>query len=162
MGTIDALAIDVDGVLTDNTFTWGPNGEELKRFSFADVMGISRARQRGLVFALISGEASPLVTRFAEKTCIEHVFMGCKDKASAFRAFAEKVGVPLARAGFMGNDINDVDAMSIAGIAAAPADAHYAAKRCAKVVTKAKGGEGAVRELIDLLVLDPPATAGAG
>jgi 3-deoxy-D-manno-octulosonate 8-phosphate phosphatase (KDO 8-P phosphatase) len=159
VSSIDALAIDVDGVLTDNTFLWGPNGEELKRFSFADVMGISRARQKGVVFALISGEASPLVTRFADKMGIVHVFMGCKDKASAFRTFTETVGVPLARAGFVGNDINDVGAMAIAGVAAAPADAHASARRCARIVTQAKGGEGAVREVLDLLVLEPDGSA---
>jgi 3-deoxy-D-manno-octulosonate 8-phosphate phosphatase (KDO 8-P phosphatase) len=103
---------------------------------------------------LISGENSPLVTRFAEKMSITHVFMGCKDKASALRQFCEAAAIPLARTCFMGNDINDVDAMAIAGLAAAPADAHAKARACARLITRAKGGEGAVRELIDQLVLD--------
>src|ERR1019366_1156507 len=62
-----AIALDVDGVLTDGGFWWGPNGEEWKRFCFADVMGVSLARKSGLIVALISGEDSPLVDRFATK-----------------------------------------------------------------------------------------------
>ena len=76
--------------LTDGGFWWGPNGEEFKQFNFADVMGISLGRKAGLRFALISGEASPLVDRFAEKMGIVDVYKGCKDKAAALRAFAEK------------------------------------------------------------------------
>ena len=81
MGQIKAIALDVDGVLTDGTFWWGPDGQEWKRFSFRDVMGISRARRAGLVSALISGEDTPLVDRFARKMEIDHVFKGCNDKA---------------------------------------------------------------------------------
>jgi 3-deoxy-D-manno-octulosonate 8-phosphate phosphatase (KDO 8-P phosphatase) len=71
---IKAVALDVDGVLTDGSFWWGPNGEEFKQFNFADVMGISLGRKAGLLFALISGEASPLVDRFAEKMGIVDVY----------------------------------------------------------------------------------------
>ena len=85
-GPVLGIALDVDGVLTDGGFWWGPNGEEFKRFHFLDVMGIARARRSGTVFALISGEDSPLVTRFARKVGIEHVFAGSKDKATAVRA----------------------------------------------------------------------------
>ncbi len=62
---IKAIAMDVDGVLTDGGVWWGPNGEEWKRFHFADIMGLSQARKSGLVIALISGENSPLVDRLA-------------------------------------------------------------------------------------------------
>lgn len=152
---IRAVALDVDGVLTDNTFTWGPNGEEFKRFSFADVMGISRTRRLGIAFALISGEDSPLVTRFAAKVGIENVYLGCKDKVAALRQFANSVDSSAAAIAFMGNDVNDIDAMRLSGLAAAPADAHPSAIRVAQVVTVRKGGEGAVRELLDALFLDP-------
>ena len=64
------MALDVDGVLTDGGFWWGPDGQEWKRFSFRDVMGISLGRRAGLLFALISGEESALVDRFASKMAI--------------------------------------------------------------------------------------------
>lgn len=151
MRSIRAVALDVDGVLTDGTFLWGPAGAEWKRFSFRDVMGISRASKRGLVFALISGEANDLVTRYAAKMDIRHVHQGCKDKASALRAFAEASGIALEHICFMGDDINDLGAMEIAGLAAAPADAHPSVLAVASFVATRPGGNGAVRELLDHL-----------
>src|SRR6201987_3548543 len=94
--SIRALAIDVDGVLSDGGLWWGPNGEEWKRFSFADIMGVSLARKAGLTVALISGEDSPLVDRFANKMGITDVQKNCKDKAAALRAFAGRHNFPLA------------------------------------------------------------------
>ena len=121
--TIRAVAIDVDGVLTDGGLWWGPGGEEWKRFCFADIMGVSLARRAGLILALISGENSPLVDRYAEKMLIRHVVKGCRDKAAALREFAAAAGVKLTEICFMGDDVNDLPAMAIAGLSAAPANA---------------------------------------
>ncbi len=156
LNAIKAVALDVDGVLTDGGFWWGPNGEEFKQFNFADVMGISLGRKAGLRFALISGEASPLVDRFAEKMGIVDVHKGCKDKAAALRAFAEKNGLELAAICFMGDDVNDLAAMELAGFSAAPANAQQAVRERAKHVTQRSGGHGAVRELVDLLLTQLP------
>ncbi|HEX8550147.1 MAG TPA: TIM barrel protein [Abditibacteriaceae bacterium] len=147
---IKAVALDVDGVLTDGSFWWGPNGEEWKRFHFLDVMGISRAGKAGLVFALISGEASPLVDRYAAKMNIVHVHKGCKDKAVALRKFAANAGISLAQIAFMGDDINDIPAMQLCGFVAAPATAHASVQQIADMVTTASGGNGAVREFLDM------------
>ena len=153
---IKAVVLDVDGVLTDGTFWWGPDGQEWKRFSFRDVMGVSKARRAGLVIALISGENSPLVDRFAEKMGIEHVVKGCKDKAGALRDFARRAGLALAEIAFMGDDVNDLEAMKLAGLSAAPNDAHHSARKQAVFLSRHNGGQGAVRELLDHLV-EPPA-----
>ncbi len=110
-------------MLTDGGFWWGPNGEEWKRFCFADIMGLSLARRAGFILALISGEDSPLVDRYAEKMHIRHVIKGCRDKAAALSDFAAAVGVDLAEICFMGDDVNDLPAMQIAGFSAAPANA---------------------------------------
>lgn len=150
-GRIKAIALDVDGVLTDGSFWWGPNGEEFKRFHFLDVMGIARAMQEGTRFALISGEDSPLVGRFAAKLHIDDVSAGCKDKAAALNLFAGRAGLDLTAICFMGDDINDLAAMRLAGFAAAPANAHPLVQDQAALVTKRHGGAGAVRELIDYL-----------
>jgi 3-deoxy-D-manno-octulosonate 8-phosphate phosphatase (KDO 8-P phosphatase) len=151
---IRAVALDVDGVLTDGTFWWGTGGEEFKRFSFADVMGVSLGTKAGLVFALISGEESLLIDRFALKMGITDVYKGCKNKAEALRAFAEKQGFALPQVCFMGDDVNDVAALELAGLSAAPANANDSAKRAARVVTQHAGGSGAVRELIDLILVE--------
>ena len=149
---LKAIALDVDGVLTDGGVWWGPGGEEWKRFSFADIMGVSLARKAGLAVTLISGEDSPLVDRFAAKLLLTDVTKGCKDKAAALRAFAERQGLRLEEICFMGDDVNDVAAMEIAGLAAAPANAQPAAREKAAFVTRAAGGNGAVREVVDAVL----------
>ena len=152
MKHLKALVLDVDGVLTDGGVWWGPNGEEWKRFSFRDIMGVSLARKAGLMVGLISGEDSPLVDRFASKLGITDVTKNCKDKATALRAFADRQHVALADVCFMGDDVNDVEAMSIAGLAAAPADATQEAIGAAAFVSTKDGGHGAVRELVDSVI----------
>jgi 3-deoxy-D-manno-octulosonate 8-phosphate phosphatase (KDO 8-P phosphatase) len=152
MTGIKAIALDVDGVLTDGGVWWGPNGEEWKRFSFADIMGVSRARKAGYVFALISGEDSPLVDRFAQKLGITYIEKNCKDKEAALRRFSESASVPLDEICFMGDDVNDAGAMSIAGLAAVPANAQPAVRRAASFISTHNGGNGAVRELVEALL----------
>jgi 3-deoxy-D-manno-octulosonate 8-phosphate phosphatase (KDO 8-P phosphatase) len=152
MGTIKAIALDFDGVLTDGGVWWGPDGAEWKRLSFADVMGVSLACRAGLLVTIISGEDSPLVDRFAAKLKLADVTKGCKDKAAALAAYARRQELAMGEICFMGDDVNDLAAMEAAGIAAAPADARPAARRQADIVTSAAGGNGAVRELVDLIL----------
>jgi 3-deoxy-D-manno-octulosonate 8-phosphate phosphatase (KDO 8-P phosphatase) len=152
LGAIRAVAMDVDGVLTDGGLWWGPNGEEWKRFCFADIMGVSLARRAGIQLALISGEDSPLVDRYAKKMQIQHVTKGCRDKAAALRGFARATGIDLAEICFMGDDINDLAAIEIAGFSAAPANAAREVLAHANFNTRSSGGNGAVRELIDALL----------
>lgn len=154
MGQVKAIALDVDGVLTDDGFWWGPDGEEWKRFCFADVMGISIATRAGIRFALISGESSPLVDRYASKMSITDVFKGSKDKAVALRQFARKHTLALAEVCFMGNDVNDLGALEIAGIAAAPVDARPEVLAMAKLISTNRSGHGAVRDVIDMLLAE--------
>jgi 3-deoxy-D-manno-octulosonate 8-phosphate phosphatase (KDO 8-P phosphatase) len=146
MTPVKAIALDVDGVLTDGGVWWGPEGQEWKRFSFVDIMGVSLARKAGFVIALISGEDSPLIDRFAMKMGITHIEKNCKDKAAALRHFADASGLMLAEICFMGA------AMKLAGMAAAPANAQPVAKSCASFVSANSGGYGAVRELVEMLV----------
>lgn len=150
--SIRAIALDVDGVLTDGGVWWGPAGEEWKRFSFADSMGVSLAQRAGLVLALISGENSPLVDRYAAKMHIQFIFKGCRDKATALRDFARAAQVELSEVCFMGDDVNDLPAMQIAGFSAAPANAVEDVLSQVTLRTRALGGNGAVRELVDAIL----------
>jgi 3-deoxy-D-manno-octulosonate 8-phosphate phosphatase (KDO 8-P phosphatase) len=115
-------------------------------------MGVSLARRAGLILALISGENSPLVDRYADKMLIRHVVKGCRDKAAALREFTAAAGVKLAETCFMGDDVNDLLAMAIAGLSAAPANAASVVLARANFIAKASGGNGAVRELMDALL----------
>lgn len=157
MRPIRALALDFDGVLTDGGVWWGPDGDEWKRVSFRDIMGLSLACKAGLHVALISGEGSPQVKQLGRKFQLAHVHLGCKDKAAALRDFAVACGCDLMETAFMGDDVNDVAAMTICGLPAVPADAHAAARAVARFVADHAGGQGAVRDLVDHLLAPRPA-----
>jgi 3-deoxy-D-manno-octulosonate 8-phosphate phosphatase (KDO 8-P phosphatase) len=148
---IKAVALDVDGVLTDGTFLWDAHGSEQKKFHFRDVMGISRASKRGIRFALISGERNGIVDRIARKFGITDIHQGCSDKAAALISFSEKSGIPLNQIAFMGDDINDLEVLRIAGLSAAPADAHSSVLAIARFISVKNGGCGAVRDFLDHL-----------
>ncbi len=152
--------MDFDGVLTDGGFWWGAEGQEWKRLCFSDVMGVSLGSKGGLRFAIISGEDSPLIDRYAAKMGIVDVYKGCKDKKAALVDFSNQHGLALERVAFIGDDVNDLAALGIAGLSAAPADAHEAVRRSVKRVLKQRGGNGAVRELVDALLSDSSASPG--
>jgi 3-deoxy-D-manno-octulosonate 8-phosphate phosphatase (KDO 8-P phosphatase) len=152
VATIKAVALDVDGVLTDGSFSWSESGEETKSFHFADVMGISLARKAGFIFCLISGEESPLVDRLAAKLKIDDVYKGWKDKGEALKAFAKTHGFDLEEVCYMGDDVNDLPALELAGLSAAPANAQDVVRLKVKLITQHSGGRGAVRELLEGLI----------
>lgn len=141
--------MDVDGVLTDGGVWWGPDGEEWKRFCFADIMGLSMAKKAGLILAFISGEDSPLVDRMAAKFAITDVFKPCRDKAAAFGEFLSRHNLKPESVCFIGDDVNDLGALEMAGLPACPADARPVVVSKCKLVAQAKGGNGAVREIVD-------------
>ena len=150
---IRAVALDVDGTLTDGTITWSePSGEEIKRFHFLDIMGIARAQRLcGVRFALISGEESPLVHRFAAKLNIETVYTGCNAKADALQDAVQKFGLSPEQFAFMGDDVNDLPALRLAGFKAAPPSAHAAVLREVEFVSARPAGYGAVRDMLDFI-----------
>jgi 3-deoxy-D-manno-octulosonate 8-phosphate phosphatase (KDO 8-P phosphatase) len=155
LATLRAIAFDVDGVLTDGTLVWSTAGDESKRFSFTDIMGISLLRRLDIKMALISGEPSPLVDRYAEKMHIPFVVKGTRDKAAALRDFTVKFEIPLERTCFFGDDVNDLAAMEIAGLCACPSNAAaevlaYVAER--GYISLLPGGHGAVRSFADAIL----------
>jgi 3-deoxy-D-manno-octulosonate 8-phosphate phosphatase (KDO 8-P phosphatase) len=152
LAKVKLLAMDVDGVLTDGTFVWGTDGGEYKRFSFADVMGLSIGRKAGLVFALISGEDSPLVDRFAAKMMIPHVFKGIRSKGETLASLMKKLELAREEVAYIGDDVNDLPAFQEAGLSVAPSNAQGSVKKAADLVLDHSGGAGAVREIIDRLL----------
>jgi 3-deoxy-D-manno-octulosonate 8-phosphate phosphatase (KDO 8-P phosphatase) len=158
--SLQAVAFDVDGVLTDGTLTWSPSGEEFKSFSFTDIMGVSLLRRLGIKMALISGEPSPLVDLYAKKMHIPFVVKGTREKAKAFSDFASHFGISLDRACFFGDDVNDLFPMEIAGICACPSNAadevlNYITPRQNAgngFISTLPGGHGAVRSFADAVL----------
>ena len=156
LDTLQAIAFDVDGVLTDGRLLWNQAGDEFKSFAFSDIMGVSLARRLGLKLALISGEPSPHVDRYAEKLKMHFIRKGCRDKASAVNDFAAEFNIPCSDLCFFGDDVNDLFAMELVGHCACPKNAaaevvEYVQARAGFVATQ-HGGHGAVREFVDTLL----------
>ncbi|MBK7250575.1 MAG: HAD family hydrolase [Gammaproteobacteria bacterium] len=156
-GRIRLLVLDVDGVLTDGRLWFGPRGEQMKVFHVRDGHGIRLAQAAGIEVAVISGRRSPAVSRRCRELGIRHVLQGIADKLAAFEALRAALGVSAAECACVGDDLPDVPVMRRAGVAFAVADAHPLARRAARHVTRLRGGEGAVREVCDLLLGTPPA-----
>lgn len=149
---VDALVTDFDGVHTDDTAIIDAHGGEQVRVSRADGMGVSRLRAAGVPVLILSTEVHAVVRARAEKLRVE-VSHGVDDKASALRAWADAVGVDLARIAYVGNDVNDIEAMGLVGWPIAVSDAKPEVQRIARVVLSRAGGQGAVREVADRILL---------
>ena len=138
---ITHLFLDFDGVLTDNAVYVNEWGEESVRCSRSDGIGIEKVKSKGIVPVIVSSECNEVVARRAQKLRIDCIH-GVSDKVIAMKQFCDD----LSKAAFIGNDVNDYDAMESVSIPIAVADANPEVKKLAKYVTKARGGHGAVRE----------------
>ncbi|MBB6050333.1 KdsC family phosphatase [Armatimonas rosea] len=154
LARIRLLALDVDGTLTDGGIYFGANGEELKRFHTQDGLGIVLARGVGLQVAWVTGRDSSIVWRRSQELATPRhlVMQGVKDKVKALEFLARETQVSLSEVAFMGDDLNDLPAMSEAEVALCPADAASHVLRAADWVASRRGGEGAVREAIELIL----------
>jgi YrbI family 3-deoxy-D-manno-octulosonate 8-phosphate phosphatase len=146
------LCVDVDGVLTDAGMYYGPDGEVLKKFNTRDGMGLGRVREVGVAVAIISGEDSAIVHARAAKLNIDKVFSGVADKLSVVRDLAAQHGLELSEVAYIGDDLNDMSAMESVGLPCAVADAAAPIKAVAHYVTQQRGGDGAVREVCELII----------
>ncbi len=149
---IRALILDADGVLTDGGMYYGPTGEGLKRFNVKDGLGLRLVLDAGLDVALISGENSELLKRRAEKLKIANVFVGVEDKLQTLKEFLSPRNIGLDEVAYVGDDLNDLPALNAVGLPIAVADAVAPVRKAARWVTSRKGGDGAVREVCDLLL----------
>lgn len=146
------LCVDVDGVLTDAGMYYGRDGEVLKKFNTRDGMGLARVRAAGVAVAIISGEDSAIVHARAAKLRIDDVFCGAADKLVAIDDLCARHGLRRDEVAFIGDDLNDLSALERVGLACAVADAADPVQAVAHYVTRRRGGDGAVREVCELLV----------
>jgi len=149
---IRLVAMDVDGVLTDAGMYYTETGDELKKFNTRDGMGVALARQAGLKTAILTRESTKLVERRGAKMRIDHVFLGITDKLTCMRELLGQLGLTLDQVAYIGDDVNDYELLCHVGLAAAVRDASRLPKSVAHYITEAKGGEGAVRELCELIL----------
>lgn len=152
---IRLVVSDVDGVLTDAGVYYSAAGEELKRFSLRDGMGVELLRDAGIRTAWMTREQSELVAARARKLQIEDLWMGERDKREALPQRLAALGYRLEQVAYIGDDVNDLGVLSWvaeAGLAVCPADAVPKVAAAVHFITSARGGHGAFRELCDLIL----------
>ena len=149
LARIRLLVLDVDGVLTDGSIIVDDNGVESKHFHVRDGAAIALWNASGGRTAILSGRC---VDRRAAELKIHPVVQGSGDKGASLRAILAEVGLDPDRAAFVGDDLADLPALAVVGLAACPADAAAEVRAASHLVTVAPGGRGAVREVVERLM----------
>lgn len=149
---IKLLVFDVDGVLTPGDILVHPDGSESKSFDVRDGIAVRFALQAGLQVGLLSGRFSEAVAQRAQDLSIEICIQGSLNKKPDFLGILGKLGLSAEEAAYVGDDVVDLPVMRIAGFAATVANACRDALKTAHYVTKAEGGHGAVREIVELVL----------
>ncbi len=149
---IKLVILDVDGVLTDGSIILDNEGNEFKSFHVRDGHGIKMLIKAGFKIAMITGRYSKVVERRARELGITDVYQKCFDKTVAYRHLVEKYSVSSVEVAYIGDDIVDLPLLHKSGFSVAVSDAEEEAKKAAMMITKNKGGRGAVREVCDFLL----------
>ena len=149
---IKMVVLDVDGVLTDGSIIFGPDGEACKAFHARDGLGISLAHEAGLKTAIITGRKSRIVLLRGEELKISDIYQGAKNKMIALRELASKHNLSFGEMAYIGDDLNDLPALKSVGLPCAVADACSEVKAAAKLTASKRGGRGAVREIIEYIL----------
>ena len=149
---IRMLILDVDGVLTDGKLYFDHAGNEMKAFNTRDGMGIKALQRVGIEVAVITGRNSEAVTKRMTQLGIKHIFQGREDKLDAFLELLEVTGLDAQQICFAGDDWIDIPVLLRAGLAVSVADAEDRVKQQAHWITGRNGGDGAVREICNLIL----------
>ena len=140
-------------MLTDAGMYYSESGDEWKKFNTRDGMGIKLLQRAGLITAIVTQERTRLVARRAEKLAIPELHQGVMDKLSVIRDMATRHGLSLSEVAYIGDDVNDIEALQAVGFSAAPADGLPQVLKVVDYVCRQKGGEGAVREIAEMILL---------
>ena len=151
--SIELVVLDVDGVMTDGTLLYGgPDDPEIKAFNIKDGLGIKLLQQCSIQVAIITGRASPAVERRAQELGITSLIQSREDKGKALEELPSSLQLPASASAYMGDDLPDLGALQLAGLATCPSNAADAVKACADWVAPTPGGHGAVRALCDFIL----------
>jgi len=147
---VRVVGFDFDGVFTDNAVYVFEDGGEAVRCSRSDGLGLRRLESAGVTPLIVSTETNPVVARRSDKLRVRCV-QGCDDKVASFAALLEELGFGFESAAFVGNDINDLDCLGRVALPIAVADAWPELQAVVRYQTARRGGNGAVREVCDLI-----------
>jgi len=147
------VIFDIDGVLSDGRIIFGSDGTEYKVFDAHDGFGITRGRELGLLFAAISGRTSKVTTMRMEKLGVTEVHQNQMNKVKSFRQILKKHRLKAEEVCFIGDDEFDLPLLRLVALSAAPRDAMKRVTAEVDYVTRQNGGRGAVREVVDMILL---------
>jgi len=150
---IKLVLTDVDGVLTDGGMYYSKKGEELKKFNARDGMGVELLRNEGIMTIMITKEKSLISEQRAQKIKVKEIRSGITNKEKEIFKISKKYNIPFSNIAFIGDDVNDVKPIKICGFSATPLDGHNEIKKFANYICKTRGGDGAFRELADMILL---------
>jgi len=149
---IKLIVLDVDGCLTDGKIIYSADGVESKNFNVKDGLAIATWIRMGNQVAIITGRQSNIVKKRAEELGIQHLFQGVKDKDRVLKELVEALGLKFYEVGAIGDDLNDYNMLKIVGRSFTPQDGVKEIQSIVKTVLSSSGGNGAVREMIDIVV----------
>ena len=149
---IRLFATDVDGVLTDAGMYYAESGDEWKKFNTRDGMGLKLLQKAGIITAIVTQERTKLVARRAERLVIPELHQGVLDKLSLVCEMAARHELTLSQVAYIGDDVNDLETLKAVGFSATPADGMPQIVAVVDYVCQKKGGEGAVREIIEMIL----------
>ncbi|HEY9190948.1 MAG TPA: HAD-IIIA family hydrolase [Sulfurovum sp.] len=151
--SIELIVLDVDGTMTDSRITYSEEGDEIKSFNVKDGLAIASWRKLGKQVAIITGRSSQIVARRAKELHIEHFYQGVHNKKEVLESLLEKLDLSMENVAAIGDDLNDLQMLKAAHISFVPRDASAYVDKIATVVLDKKGGDGAVREMIEYLII---------
>ncbi len=150
--SIELIVLDVDGTMTDSRITYSENGDEIKSFNVKDGLAIASWRKLGKQVAIITGRSSDIVARRAKELHIEHFYQGIHNKKEVLDTLLEKLELNMDNVAAIGDDLNDMSMLKAVNTSFVPRDASAYVDRIATVILSKKGGDGAVREMIEYLI----------
>ncbi len=150
--SIELIVLDVDGTMTDSHITYSENGDEIKSFNVKDGLAIASWRKLGRQVAIITGRSSKIVARRAQELRIEHFYQGVENKKEVLDSLLSKLDIKMENVAAIGDDLNDLSMLKSAALSFVPRDASSYVDKIADVILSKKGGEGAVREMIEYLI----------
>lgn len=149
---IKLFLTDCDGCLTDGGMYYSENGDELKKFNAKDGMAFKLLKEKGIKTGIVTGEKVKLNHRRAEKLKTDYLIDGCSDKLEAVKKLCEDNNILLENVAFVGDDINDLEVIKNVGFGCGVSNSVYEVKKMAKYITNESGGNGAIREVVDLIL----------
>ena len=152
LAKIRMVIFDVDGVLTDGKMHYGPDGETFKSFHVRDGLGIRFLKRAGIGTAIISARNTPITNRRAADIEIAHIIQGASQKQEALAILLEKTGLTAEECAYIGDDVIDLPAITRVGVSFAVNNAHPEVIDRVDIVTRNAGGDGAVREVCDIIL----------